>query len=62
MDKSKESRRKPFNPFRDNPEEELQKRLKHGKRLTREEFSQRIQEIKNKRLALQSKKHRKSKD
>lgn len=62
MNKSKQSQGESFNPFRDNPEEELQKRLKHGKRLTREEFSQRLQEIKTKRFAARSKKHRKSKN
>jgi hypothetical protein len=62
MDKSKGSHPKLFNPFRDHPEEELQKRLKHGKRLTREEFAQRVQEAKTKQSAGRAKKTRKSKD
>lgn len=35
-------------PFLTNPEEELQRRLKHSKRLSREEFFERLKEIKEK--------------
>ncbi|GEM_PF-3040219 len=35
------------NPFRENPESELKRRLQSARPLTQEQFKKRIQEIKN---------------